>query len=282
MVRLLVAQRVAFLLLTSLFAGLLAAYAFLVSPRYTVAVKLVPRSAAEQAGGFQSLLGQFGGFAALAGASLGNSGDQEEALAWIRSRAFAERFIRNNGLMPIVFDKVWDSTSRSWRKDLDTEDIPTIDDAYELFDRRIRRVNKDQKTGIVTLEIVWKDRERAARWANAFVQQANQELRERALSEADQSLKFLESERQKTTVVGMQQAIYKLMEAQIKRKLLANTRPDYAFAVIDPAAVPDADRFTSPKRFLLILLAVPFGAIVAACTLIAWRYLLLLRAVARA
>lgn len=253
--------------------ALVVAYALLAQPRYSVLTKLVPRASADQAGGLQSLVGQFGGLAALAGMSIGGGGEDNESLEWFKSRAFLERFIEKNNLIPVLFPKAWHSKKNAWIENLDPEDIPTIDDAYNVFSN-IRRVSQDARTGVISQEIVWADRELAAKWANQLVEQANVELRNRAATEADASLKFLETELKKTSVIELQQAIYRLMEAQVKRKLLANIRPDYAFAVIDPAVPPDADRFVSPKRRILLLVSFPFALISAGIGVIALHFFL--------
>jgi uncharacterized protein involved in exopolysaccharide biosynthesis len=256
-----------FVLLALFFGSLPIVWAFIATPQYRVAVRMMPQSDAAQSGALQSLVGQFGGLASLAGISLGGSGEEQSALALLTSRAFATRFIEQKRLMPILFAKQWDAAANRWRAGLTERQMPSIDDAWVTFDRRVRRVHQDAKTKIVTLEILWRDRQQAADWANSFVNLANYELRQRAIGEADASLEFLEAQVKKTSVVDLQQSIYRLMETQIKRKVLANSRPDYAFTVIDPAIPPDADRFDSPKRFLLLLLAVPFGVVASGMSL---------------
>jgi uncharacterized protein involved in exopolysaccharide biosynthesis len=54
--------------------------------------------------------------------------------------------------------------------------------------------------------------------------------------------------------VEVQQAIYRLIEAQTKKKMIASTREEYAFTTIDPAVTPE--RHARPKK--LSLLAIGF------------------------
>ena len=43
--------------------------------------------------------------------------------------------------------------------------------------------------------------------------------------------------------------------------MLANARQEYAFAIVDPAVVPDADSFVRPKRATFVVAGVLFGLI---------------------
>lgn len=267
LVRTIWARRVAFLLVFVAVVSAFVAYAYLATPTYRVAVKLMPRQGDVTASGLQSLLGQFGGIASAVGLNAPGSGDEQEAMAWLRTRAFADRFMRQNGVMPIIFSKLWDSERGAWRRDIERQ--PTPDDAWDVFDKRVRTLSQDQKTRVVTLEVRWKDPEIAARWANAIVAQANQELRMRALAESDATMSSLESQLPGAKSIELQQSIYRLMELQLKKKILAQTRPDYAFAVLDPAVPPDIRHFESPRRILLVAVSLPIAFLFASAFVVA-------------
>lgn len=227
-------------------------YAFLVTPDYSASATLIVREGNDSSSGAQALLGQLGGLAALGGLTISESSASTEYLTWIRSRQFAQRFIERHKLMPRLFESVWDSKRGDWIAGLPPADIPTEEDAWRLFDRRIRSVSQDKRTGLVTLQTRWRDRAEAALWIVLMIQQANEELRARAIAEADLSLEYLNKELGRTEAVELQQSIYRLMEVQIKRKVLANSRADFAFSIIDPPVVPDADRYSHPNRPLII------------------------------
>jgi uncharacterized protein involved in exopolysaccharide biosynthesis len=266
--RILLDRKWLFLALSVLIFAAVVAYASFAQRQYTASVKVVPRTA-ESAGGLQSLMGELGGLAALAGVSLGGSNEDKEAYAWLRSRAFTVRFLEQQKLSQELFAEAWDAQRGDWQEGISKTDAPSIDDAYGFFNRKVRRISQDQRTGVISIDVTWTDPVAAARWANLLVDQANRELRGRALAEADASLKFLAAELKNTGVVEMQQSIYRLMESQIKRKLLANSRADYAFSVIDPASPPDVDHFASPKRSLLLMIALPFALVAAAIAVVA-------------
>lgn len=239
------------------------------SPTYMASVKFLPNESEDSNIALGAALSQLGGLAALAGLTGIASASDQESMALLRSRQFAERFMREQNLMPLLFSERWDAAAGSWRKDLAPSDVPTMDDAWERFDRQIRRIHQDNRTRLVTLDILWKDRVAAARWANDLVEMANLEMRRRALMRADATVGALERELDKTSSVELRKAIFAMMEAQIRRRVLAETRQDFAFVVVDRATVPDADRIHRPRRMVLTLVSLVAGVLLAAVVIVA-------------
>ena len=244
--------------------GLAAAVAVAVFTRPVYRSQVVVAISAEGGGaGLSSLLSQFGGLASLAGANLPATGgmNRHEAVAVLSSREFTGRFIEHENLLPALFEKDWDSAAKKWR--VEVSKVPTLGDGVKRFEERVRRVNMDEVTGLVTVAVDWYDRELAAQWANKLVASANEELRARAIAEARRSLSYLESEAEKTSITQVRDAIYSLVENQIKTIMLANVREQYVFKVLDPAIVSDENKFVWPRRVLIIGLGVIFSALLA-------------------
>ena len=95
----------------------------------------------------------------------------------------------------------------------------------------------------------------------------NNRLRADAIEETDKRIGFLEKQLAQTSSVEVQQAIYRLIEAETKNKMIASTREEYAFKVVDPA-VPPEKRYR-PKRALMALVGLMLGMIVAVGTALA-------------
>jgi uncharacterized protein involved in exopolysaccharide biosynthesis len=245
-----------------LFTAAFASYAFLTRPVYRAITILVP-AGNDQAGLGNALggaLGSLGGLASLAGIGLGSStAELEEALAVLRSREFTERFIRDNALMPTLFADDWDPAMKGWKSG---SKPPTLARGYKYFNESIRSISQDKRTGLVTMQIDWTNREQAAQWANALVVRLNEEMRTRAISKSNASLGFLEEELKKTNVVGTQDAINRLIEAQIKQRMIASVTREYAFRVVDRALLPDLTDKVRPKRLVLLLVGPVIGLIV--------------------
>ena len=247
------------ILITTIFlASLATATAFLMTPKYRADVLMAPVIEDKNSGALSGLMNQFGGLASLAGINVSGGGKVNEAIATLKSRAFTVKFIADNKLLPVLFSDKWNEEKKEWNVKR-VEDTPSMWDAYELFNKEIRDVSTDNRSGLMTLSIVWKDREQAVQWANMLVSRVNKTLRDRAIEEAGKSLDFLNKELSKTSIVELQQVIYRLIEVQTNKIMLANVRIEYAFKVIDPAAVPDEDKFVEPKRKLIIFAGLFFG-----------------------
>lgn len=251
-------------LIVSVFTMVFLLVAFLSTPIYRSTTKLVPASSERSGMGLlNSALGQLGGLASLAGVGVGGGDSQtQEALAVLMSREFSESFIREHGLMQEFFAKDWDAKSQNWLGE--PEKWPTYAQAFRYFDSRVRTMNRDRLTGLVTIDIEWKDPEKAAAWANALVMRLNAEMRSRAMANANASIGYLEKELAATTAIETRQSISRLIEAQINQRMLANVTQEYAFRVVDRALPSDPDDEVKPNKPLLALLGPVMGGVLGA------------------
>jgi LPS O-antigen subunit length determinant protein (WzzB/FepE family) len=242
-------------IITAASTAIAAILAFTMTPVYRAETLLSPVDNSDKA---NSLL-QFGGLESFVGINVGDvGGASTEALAALTSRIFTDAFIREEGLMPVLYADEWDAGQKAWK---DAVEAPTAWDAYDLFDRKIRFVNKDVKTGLYTLAIEWSDPALAARWANRLVQRINAERRAEAIRESETNIAYLKDQLAGTSLVEMQQAIYQLIEAKIKKIMVAKSQDEYAFKVIDPA-VPPQER-VRPKRLAILVLGFLCGLLIS-------------------
>lgn len=261
--RMLWASRWLVLGVAMLFAGFGAGYAWLATPWYRAEVVLIPAEDRTNQG-LAARLGQFGGLASLAGISLGSS-DKTEPLAILKSRDFAASFIEQRQLLTVLFADQWDPVAQKWRTP--GKRVPDIRDAVQFFDKRVRRIQEDRKTGLVTLVIEWTDADLAATWANELADQINRQARERALEAASSNITYLQSEMKATSIVSLQQAIGRLLESEMQQLMLARGNEEFAFRVIDKARVPK--KSFKPKRVIAIGGAALVGVLLAVFFLLA-------------
>lgn len=238
--------------------------AFVMTPVYRASTVLVAASNRD-AGALDSALGQLGGLASMAGISVGSADSEtEEALAVLRSRQFTESFINDKGLLVKLFANDWDAREKIWKTKGGVQ--PSAAKAYRYFNTKIRSAVRDKKTGLVTLQIDWRNREEAAVWANELVLRLNKEMRVRAIEKANASAGFLEQELQSTSNVVGREAIGRLMESQVKQRMLANVTEEYAFRIVDKAMPPDEDDPVRPQKVKIIagglFLGLVFGVFV--------------------
>ena len=221
---------------------------------------MVPAQTADSVGGIGSMLGDLGGIASLAGLNLGGGQSTTEAIAFLKSRQFAEDFIREKELLPVFFSDQWDSSRKAWR--VSGEDVPTYWDGWQYFDREVRRVTEDRKAGVFYFDIYWKDPQGAALWANELVARLNLQMRRRAVAEAESSIALLQREAAATEILPLRQSIYRLIESHVKRRTMAQVQEEFAFRVVDPASPPDKDDFVKPKRGLYLVAGPVAGLVV--------------------
>lgn len=230
--------------------------AFLLPPVYRAEVLLAPVSE-DKSESLSAIQSQYGDLASLAGINLGPSKDKTaEYIAALKSRSLSVAFIKEDNLMPVLFARKWDAEKKQWKSG---DDAPTEWKAFKLWDEDIRSVNVERKNGLVTLAIEWKDPALAASWANNLVKKANNRLRTEAVEDAEKSISYLEQQLARTNSVEIQQAIYRLIETQTKKKMIANTKEEFAFTIIDPAVQPERPR--KPKKLTMTIVGALLGFI---------------------
>ena len=231
--------------------------AYLATPVYRSEILLAPASAEGNEGGLSALINQYGALSQLGGISSGSSSNKDQALAVLRSRKFTTDFIKSENLLPHLYSDRWDVTAEDWAGN--GARVPTMADAYELFDQNVRSLGEDVRRNLVTVRIEWEDPELAARWANRMIEILNEYLRVRDIAEAERSIEFLNEQLEASSVIEIRQGIYGLIENQIELIMLANVRDEYAFKILDPAVAADPDKFERPNRRMMIIMGFLVG-----------------------
>jgi uncharacterized protein involved in exopolysaccharide biosynthesis len=238
---------------TLIFASSAALAAWLLPKKYKAVAVLSPVSnvGSNQLGSVGSLVSQLGGVASLAGVSVGGDSKKSESIAVLQSEAITEKYIAENNLLPVLFERQWDKNAEKW-KPMALQRIPTLWKANDFFKKRVRSVVNETKTGLVTLTITWKDSQTAAKWANDLVAITNDYLRTKAIDESDRNIAFLNDQATKTNVVEAKQAIYKILESEISKGMIARGSKEYAFKILDPAFAPDKPSSPDPPIWISV------------------------------
>ena len=231
---------------------------FAMTPAYRVTVVLTPAIDTERgSGALNSLAGGLGGLAALAGVSLGNTGDRVEAAEVLRSRQLARDFIKAHDLVPVLIPPSREPSRFQ-------SPSASLEKAVRFFMARVMAIDEDRRSGVISISMTWSDRELVASWANEYVALVNRTLRERAIAESERRSEYLAKQLESTQVVDLRQAAFSLIENNLKESMIAHTREDYAYHVADPAVAPDPTDVVRPKRLLLAIAGGVVGILVAA------------------
>jgi uncharacterized protein involved in exopolysaccharide biosynthesis len=268
------------LLVTAAFLGAFAALlvALLATPLYRAESVLVPSTAQRIALGYSisdlqpslSVATNAGSVSALARLGVDTSrAATEEAIAVLLSRELGNRFISDENLAPLFVDRTWTNVLGPWNGFVEKQ--PTEQDAFEFFDKNVRRVSRDAGTGFIVLRITWHDPEVAAAWANELVGRLNAQMRERAVARTTSSLQALEKALETATVIDAREALSTLVERQVNERLVASISDEYAFRIVDRALPPDKDDVVWPRTLLMLLVGTSIGLVVG-LTLVMFAY----------
>ena len=179
---------------------------------------------------------------------------KEEALAILTSRKFLENFVEERQLLKVLFPKSWDSENKVWV--VDREDIPQNSDGFELLSSALD-ISFDRS--LISVEFIHGKKDIVAYILNDLIDEVNSFIRIQSITASDKNINFLKNEIANTQLAGSQEMLYRLVETEIQSIMLAKTRQDYAFKIIDPAVEPLHP--AGPNRKLIVIVGTLLGFI---------------------
>lgn len=252
-----------------LFVFLGGGYSFLKPNFYKADALLIP---AQNQGSKVSAPGGVVGLASLAGVNLGEKGGKlDEALAILKSRKFLSDFISERKLKPVLFSEYWSQENNDWKINYKNK-VPTMYEAYAKFRKEVLSVSEDPETGLVTLAIFWKDRKKAAEWANALVGRLNQKIREDEVKRISQKISYLRKQVKNSSINGVRQSLFSIMENQLKSQTVAKTQKQYVFRVIDPAVPADKDKPAGLSFKMVLAISGGLGFVFGIVAFLVWEF----------
>ena len=238
-------------------------------PVYRVTAILTPVPHGREIGGSKMSSGAIATLASGLGIGGPRNENAQEALAVLRSRAFTEKFIIDDELMQKLYPNKWNAKTKTWSGS--GNERPTLSHAYEYFRKKIGTITNDRHTGLIDLEIEWKNPQTAAKWSRDLIDQLNQEMRARAIRRADASLAFLKAQLTQTSSVEIRNALAYLIEAQLKRRVFAQVTPEYALRFVAPPIGNDGAQPVWPRKTLLLVLGPIVGVLLGIVSTLLWK-----------
>ena len=272
--------------ITAVFALVAVFYALSIPNQYRATALVLPAQGG--GGGLSGALGQLGGFASLAGVSIGGGESSEAQVAQeiMRSRGFIEEFISKNNMDVEVFaaqgwdrgsnqleinSGLYDVDSSLWLRDAPAGKTvePTGWELYKSFSGMFS-VSEDKKTGMISISVEYFSPEIAKQWVDQLIIGINQHMQSRKLDKVNINIQYLEAQIQKTSIAEMREVFYTIIEEQIKSKMLAEASPEYAFVTVSPAMVPEEK--SQPKRALICILGTLLGGMLSVLWVLVMHY----------
>lgn len=208
-----------------------------------------------ESGNQSSLLGGLFGTSDRIGLSSGQI-TAEEAIATLTSRRFLEKFINENDLLKKIYPLLWDQKNDKWLEGL--EEIPTSFDGYGILSSSLE-ISFDKS--LLMVEFTFHDAQNVAFILNNLIDEVNSFIRAQTIIDAEKNINFLKQEINKTQLSDSKDMLYKLVEQQTQSIMLANTREDFAFKIIDPAMQPIGAY--GPNRKLIVIIGTLVGTIIS-------------------
>ncbi|MDJ0757921.1 MAG: Wzz/FepE/Etk N-terminal domain-containing protein [Woeseiaceae bacterium] len=259
---------------TSFFAITSIVVSLMIPNYYRSSVLLAPTER-ESSGGLAALASEYSGFASFAGLNIpsGNSDQVELGLEILKSRKFLASFIeRRDLLVPLMAGKEWNFETNILEIDADiynteTQEwvrevsppytvVPSSLEAVEAFEE-ILNVSRDKTTGFVTVSIEFLSPQLARDWVSWLIADLNKEMMTHDVRIAEETIDYLQKQVNSTSLTGLQQVFFKLIEEQTKVIVLSEVTDEYLLRTIDPAVVPE--KKSRPFRSIIVIVSTFIG-----------------------
>ncbi len=194
------------------------------------------------------------------------------AVQVLHSRNFILDFIQQHNLLPFIYGvKSWnpDTQALTWHEDIYnsrtgqwvTDAPPTLQEATQLFILNNLKVSDNRDSRLLTIQVYHPSAILAAQWASLLIENLNNHMRNKQITEANEKLSFYQQQLAITLNPNTQDVIRQQIEEVSFTKLVINSQPHFLFEVIDPPMVPEKRAY--PRRGLLVALGTFFGGILA-------------------
>ncbi|KAF0286410.1 hypothetical protein BA899_09660 [Spiribacter sp. SSL99] len=225
-------------------------------------------------GGGDSSGGNLQGLAGLAGLELGGGGASTTAIAQeiLKSGPFLTAFINRHDYAPELVATTgytpgdgfeydaerFNAADRTWRRN---DQGQSLEPADRTAVGRLRGGLRMRSAGAGMFNLSFQSLSPA--FAQDVVQNLvpalNDHMRQKDLAKAQRSVAYLEDKIEETSITGMRQVFFQLIESETRKIMLANANPEYVFETIDPAVEPRSPSL--PNRQLIAMVATLSGAL---------------------
>jgi uncharacterized protein involved in exopolysaccharide biosynthesis len=233
-----IVENLKLLIFGPLAAGIVAlGISFLIPPTFTAKTTMIP-PAQSSGGGTAALLGQLGGFGALAGGAAGIKTPTDQYLAYLESNTLRDELIETFKLRERYKAKYQQSARDTLKGSV--------------------KATADKKSGLITIEVDDHDPKFAADLANDYVESLSRMIGRMTLAEAKARRELLEQQITEATQKSYQSPMVRegVIQSLIREYESArlDEKRDHPFVVqVDPAQAPELK--SKPKKALIAIIA---------------------------
>lgn len=247
----------------------------LATPKYTVSAVIT--ATRQDSDGLSRQLGQLGGFAALAGASLGTSEKVtpfEKFQFLLTSERLAAFHVDRRSMLPLVFSVSWDARTQQWQRPSGlgqtVRDLvypmfglnPWSAPDYRTLARRYAQnltIRGISDTGLVEIAYEDSDPERARLVLEAMFEDANTLLREEAKAQAETKATYLRTQLGQAEIIEYRVNLANLLAREEQILMLTSTSGPFAAELVQPYVVSPQPTSQRPLVFAIVAALVGFS-----------------------
>jgi len=210
----------------------------LIPKSYSSSILFVPAEA-ERTGGIDG--GGLSSIASMAGLGGGiTSANQATVhLETLKSRRFIKFFFLDEGYIQELAPMLWDQKNNRLKNNYSLTDLHTF-----IFQKHLS-FSEDRRKKTYVLSVKSKNPDLSAKIANSYIRLGNQIIREKLILENDAIFQAL-SDNSETNILSLRQGVSQKLLSKLFESLLARSKEDYAFTIIDPA-VPDSNALPAKR-----------------------------------
>ena len=237
---------------------------------YKSEIVLAPVNQSEN---MSSIIRSYGSIASMAGINIpqGASSRSDQAIQVLKSYQFFSDLSSNSNILPYMYaverwdentnrlifnDDIYDVKNNRWITKENKKTQPSLQEAFLSFSKMFK-VSEDKSIGIIKLSIDHLSPYVAQELLINILDQIHSQLREEDRLDAINSINFLNSRINETSLAETKVALSELIKDKTQTLMLIEASSNYIFKVIDP---PIASEFKSkPNRGLMCIFAAFFG-----------------------
>ena len=260
------------LVITVIFSLISVIYSLSLPNKYTSSASLMVSDSSSASDGISSMASQYGGLASLAGIAVPTSDTKEKLIfaeETIKSRDFMKILLETNGVLEniiaasdydfgsqeIIYDsELYDSVKKEWVYiPAPGQKIPpSYLQAHKKFVEEIVRVEIDDETNFMTVEVEHVSPRYAYDLLNLVIEKLNNTTRQKDLDDSKRALNYLEDQLSLIQQADIRKSINRLIESQLETLMLTNVRDEYLIKPLDKAFVPELK--SSPRRSIICII----------------------------
>jgi len=210
----------------------------LIPKSYSSSILFVPAEAessgAMDGGGLSSIASMAG-----LGGGITSANQATVHLETLKSRRFIKIFFLDEGYIQELAPMLWDQKNNRLKNNFSLTDLHSF-----IFKKHLS-FSEDRRKKTYVLSVKSKNPDLSAKIANSYIRLGNQIIREKLILENDAIFQAL-SDNSETNILSLRQGVSQKLLSKLFESLLARSKEDYAFTIIDPA-VPDSNALPAKR-----------------------------------